>query len=137
MEIYKIAQGEQIELNFADHKAVKDLLIQLHDYYDLSWPQIAALPSINPPGENEIPFSTLAKIARIGIVPEKWRSRFPGVGAIDNRPRISIHKINMRSASQTIINNLTPENKFELIKYLAEDPDLPAVIMILTKGTQP
>lgn len=120
METYRIARGEQIELHFSSHEDAAWFLNHLHDYHDLSWPKIAQLPSINPPGEEPIPISTLANIAETGIVPKKWRPRFPGVKAIDKRQRISISKNEMQKAKLTIINNLEPKKALELTILLQE-----------------
>lgn len=130
MKIYEIAQGKQIRLRFNSHKEVSALLNQLHDYYDLSWPKIAELPAINPPRSDQIPFSTLAKIAKNSIVPTKWRDHFSGVGAIDDRPRITIRKDNMRSSARTITKHLSLEKRLELIKLLAEDEEISALIIV-------
>jgi len=42
-----------------------------------------------------------------------WCRRFPGVGAIDDRPRITIHKENMQAAAETIINHVKPTSRLE------------------------
>lgn len=131
MDTYKIAQGKQIRLKFESHKEVSELLNQLHDYYDLSWPKIAKLPAINPPGADQIPFSTLANIAKTGIVPAKWRDHFSGVGAVDSRDRITIRKDNMKSSARTITKHLSLEKRLELIKLLAEDEEISAKIIII------
>lgn len=55
-----------------------------------------------------IPHSTLANIPKTGVVPNKCRLRFPGVGAIDDRPRITIRKENMESSATTIIKPVKP-----------------------------
>jgi len=133
MNTLEIAQGKRVNQTYESHAQVKDLLNLLHDYYALSWPEIARLPELCPPGEPEIPFSTLAKIAKTGRIPQKWRYRFPGSGPIDNRPRTSIHKKNMQSTAQTIKNQIEPEDRAELIKLLADDPQLPIIVLIWNK----
>lgn len=105
MEIQNIA--------YEGHKGVQERLRSLYDVYELSWPVIAALDEFAG-----IPFSTLRDIYKTGIVPKKWRHRFPGVGAVDDRPRISIHKENMHSAAQTIFKNLHPQKVAELTQIL-------------------
>ena len=117
METARISQGEFIKIRFKRHSDVADLLNQLHDYYELSWPKIADLPSINPPDQDQIPISTLAAIAHNKIVPKKWRSRF-GVGAIDNRQRISISKTRMESAAKSIKRNIDPALVIKLKELL-------------------
>lgn len=129
MEALSIIEGKTTSLRFKNHSDVSDLLKTLHDYYDFSWPKIAALEAINPAGMEPIPVSTLAHIAETKIVPEKWRSRF-GVKAVDNRPRIAIRKDNMRSTYQTIKKHIPIEQRIELIRLMAEDPEMPLIILI-------
>ena len=88
---------------YKGHAGVAQRLKCLHDIQGLSWPKIAALEEFQG-----IPHSTLANIAKTGIVPKKWRHRFAGVGAVDNRQRISIHKENMESAAATIVRHIKP-----------------------------
>ena len=113
-----IANGEIVSVAFSDHGEVADLLNHLHDYYDLSWPKIAELPTINPPERRKIPIATLARIARTRVVPKKWRHRFRGIGPVDNRPRRAIHTENMKSAAETIWNQVDHEIIPELIDRL-------------------
>jgi len=118
--IYRIANGETVKIDYRDHGDAAHLLNTLHDYYNLSWPKIATLPTINPPGRDPIPVATLARIAETGIVPKKWRGHFPGVRAIDKRKRISISKTDMRKAANTIRNNIEPDQQRELVELLSE-----------------
>lgn len=70
-----------------------------------------------------IPHSTLSCIAKIGMVLKKCRPRFPGVVAIDNRLRITIHKESMESAATTIIKHVKPTSRIaELITLLHAKP---------------
>jgi len=119
MDINAIANGSPIRPHFKGHSEVAFLLKQLHRYYDLSWPKIANLPAINPPGLEKIPIATLVKISNTGVVPQKWRDHFLGVRAVDNRPRIAIHKEDMESAAETIVKHIKPESKIdELIAWI-------------------
>jgi len=117
MDIFRIAQGETIRIQCKEHKSVAELLNHLHDYHELSWPKIAALPAINPAGEEPIPISTISKIAETGIVPKKWRFKF-GVGAIDSRKRFAIYKDNMERSAKLIERHIPPEKRQELITIL-------------------
>lgn len=117
MEIFEIAQGSTIKIRCQKHREVAYILNHLHDYHELSWPKIADLPAINPPGEERIPISTLSKIAETGIVPKKWRFKF-GVGAIDTRKRFAIYKDNMERTAKLIERHIPPEKRRELINIL-------------------
>jgi hypothetical protein len=93
---------------YGGHVGVSKRLKALHDIHGLSWPAISRLEDFKG-----IPPSTLNDIAKSGIVPKKWRHRFPGVGAVDNRPRRAIHLENMESAANTINNMIESSQKIE------------------------
>ena len=104
---------------FGTHEAVQGEIKRLRDTVRLSWPAIAAEPCFSP-----IPFGTLREIYETGTVPRKWWGRL-GVGAKHPRPRLTIHKENMRSAYRSIIDNLPPEKVEELTRLLLVGDDGP------------
>lgn len=87
---------------FKGHKDVAERLRILHEYYEMSWPAIARLEEFQgPPGDDPIPASTLANIAETKKVPKKWRYKF-NLGAVDDRPRVTVHMHNTTSGATTI-----------------------------------
>ncbi|MHC4749236.1 MAG: hypothetical protein ACYTFW_05115 [Planctomycetota bacterium] len=100
---------------YAGHAGASKRLKCLHDTYSLSWPAIAALDEYAG-----IPPSTLRDIAKKGIVPVKWRHRFPGVGAIDDRPRRAVNLDNMQSTANTIEPRINTNQLRDLIQILRE-----------------
>ena len=100
---------------FTGHKGVQERLNALHDCYGLSWPQIATLVEFQT-----IPISTLARIAKTGIVPKKHRHKFPGVGAVDDRNRVTINADDINSAAASIVRHIKPRSKVEALVVLIQ-----------------
>lgn len=100
---------------FKGHEGVQERLSTLHDCYDLSWPQIATLIEYQT-----IPISTLARIAKTGIVPKKHRHKFPSVGAVDDRNRVTINADDINSAAASIVRHIKPRSKVEALVLLIQ-----------------
>jgi len=95
-------------ISYTGHKDATERLRLLHEYYELSWPQIARLEEYQG-----IPPSSLAKMAKSEIIMKKWRHRFPGVGAVDNRPRVAVHMHNTDSGARTINRHIKDTGALE------------------------
>ena len=94
---------------FASPKQVQAHLQRLRDKEHLTWTEIALRPVFC-----DIPVGTLHDIYHTGKVPRKWR---PTLG-LKGRPRVAIHKEDMNSAANTIVNNLSREKIVKLCELL-------------------
>jgi hypothetical protein len=93
---------------------VRILLLQLHDAVG-SYPEISKGNSMF----HKIPPGTLSSITRSGKVPKKWRRQLNC--KVDPRPRIAIHKKDMHSAANSILDNIEPGKIKELYWHLGAE----------------
>lgn len=91
----------RLGISYATAKQAQEALKLLHDVLGYSYAKIA-----EEPPWCDIPLGTISDIKRTGKVPRKWRS----VLGLKSRPRVAIHKEDMTSAANTIMNNLSDEN---------------------------
>ena len=101
--------------SFQGHEGVQQRLRVLREYYELSWPVIAALSEFQG-----IPPATLQRIKQTGVVPKKHRDKFEGVGAVDNRNRGAVNFDNMQSTANTLNKNIDTGKLTLLINHLSD-----------------
>jgi hypothetical protein len=95
---------------FTTCENVQERLIYLRGTLGRKWLEIQS-------GEfYPVPCGTLYKIMRTGQVPKKWWKVLNIHGS--QPPRIAISKVDMESASRTILDNIEPEKVSRLIALL-------------------